>query len=315
MLHRIALLLLILCLSTAAYARSGGSMGGGGFRSHSSGSSFGGGRSSSPSFGGGSGFGGGSSSGGWYGSRTYFVPVPIGGSRSGNFDSTWLWVLVLVAILIAFVYLASKRAQPRPGMPSHSRPSSTIWTARVQFGIQTQAWGLVDHLDDIARKAQTTDAQGLHALLTKSVGAIRPFVDNVEYTATELKKTKDPIEAEQQFGRWTGAARSSYNREVVRADRFGVQEEQREIATDGIHDEDGQLAVAEFFVLTIVIGLRELDVVHQFPKGQPTKILESLAQITTSELLALEIIWTPASKSDAMSRDDLETTFPDLVAL
>ncbi len=312
MLHRIALLLLIVCVSTAAYARSGGSMGGGSFRGRSGGSSFGGGSSSgsfsSPTFGGGS------------STRFVPVPVPIGGSRYYGYGygggssggGGWLVLLFLVVIIVVIVIVARRSRRSGGGGGGGESAEDKIQTARLQLGLQMQAWPLVDRLDALARSANTSDSNGLANMLVQSLAAIRHYLFNIEYAAAEQKSAMEPIEAERQFGRWTGEARLSYDREVVRSDKFGVQEQQREVATDGIHDEDGQLAVAEFFVVTLVVATRgfALPLVHNNADLQA--VLTALAGLTGSDLVALEIIWSPASKSDAMSREDMETTFPAL---
>ncbi len=310
MLRRIALLLLILCFSTAAYARSGGSMGGGSFRSRSGGSSFGsgggGGSFSSPSYGSGGG-----------GTRFMPIPVPIGGSRyygpsygygGSSGGGGWIVLLILVGIIVIVVVVA-RRSRRRDGQ---SGGDDGIQTSRVQFGIQMQAWPLVERLEAIARNADTSDSGGLQNMLVQSLATIRHYVYNIEFGAAEQKPAMNPLEAERQFGRWTGEARLSYDREVVRADRFGVQEQQKEVATDGLHDEDGQLAVAEFFVVTLVLATRSFTLPTLTNVAEVQMLLGQLAGLTASDLVALEIIWSPAAKSDAMSRDDMETTFPAL---
>ena len=40
--------------------------------------------------------------------------------------------------------------------------------------------------------------------------------------------------------------------------------------------------------------------------------LTSLRAASLGDLVALEVVWTPDSKSDAMARDDMESRFPAL---
>lgn len=319
MLRRVALMLVILCLSTAAYARSGGSMGGGSFKSRSSGSSsrgsssFGGGSRSfsSPSFGGGG------------GTRFVPVPVPIGGPRyygspysspgSSSSSGGWIILLVIVGLIIVVVIVARRsKANRADGGTGDGDTRDLMQTGRVQLGIQMQAWSLTERLEAIARSAHTEDPEGLRTMLVQSLAAIRRVVDNVEFGAAEQKAPVAPLEAERQFGRWTGEARLSYDREVVRADKFGVQDQQREVATDGIRDEDGQLAVAEFFVVTLVLATRSFTLPPLRNPADVQNVLTAISGLTASDLAALEIVWSPAAKSDAMSREDMETTFPAL---
>ena len=296
----------VCCLAGTATARSGGSMGGGSFRSSSRSSSshsFGGG-SSRPSF-------PSSSYGG-----TRYVPIPIGGRSygygygyGGAYGATGsVWpLLVLLLIVLAVAGYFFWRARMRRG---GQRVAASMVTARAMFGVQTTAWGLVDRLDAIARSGQSAGDAALHTLLLQSLAALRHQTAAIGWAGAESQTLPSALEAERQFGRWTGQARLSYDREVVRADRFGVQTTEREAATDGIHDEDGQLAVPEFFVVTLVVAARSLSLPPLRTARDLEPVLTTLAGISASDLVALEVVWTPASRSDAMSREDMETTFP-----
>ena len=41
-------------------------------------------------------------------------------------------------------------------------------------------------------------------------------------------------------------------------------------------------------------------------------LLEQLAAFATDNLVALEVVWSPAAQSDAMARDDMTSRYPGL---
>lgn len=312
----IACFAVLFVLASPALARSGGSMGG----SHFGGSSRSSGGSHSFGGSGGSSWGGGSSS--WGGGGTRYVPVPVrsygygyggGYSSGGGSFFSFLFFVIVVIIIIAVIVAARRRRQGNSSSSYTPREvEDRVRVARVMLGVQAQAWPLVEKLDTIAKNANTSTPDGLQHVLIQTLAAIRRFETNVDYGAVEQKLPQQSVDAERQFAQWTGEARLTYDREVVRADKFGLHEEEREVKTDGIHDEDGQLAVHEYFAVVLVLATRQLTLPPLAKSADLPVLLTALAGIAVDDLVALEVIWTPDSKSDAMSREDLESRFAQL---
>ena len=295
-------------------------MGGRGSFSRGS-SSFGGGGSRS--------FGGGSSSSGssWGGSgRTTYVPVPIpmgprygynsyGGGRTSSDAGITIFAIICGGIALVFVivviYTVYKQYRRKNGEDDDT-DSDTVRVARITLGIQEQAWPLVDRLHALAEHVDVDTAQGRHQLLGRTVAMTHKYLANIEFGALEQSKLLPPLEAERQFGRWSGEARLTYDRETVRADELGVQTETREVATDGIRDEDGQLAVHEYFVLVIVVAHRGPALPSLTRAADIDQVVGTLAAMSGRDLIAVEIVWSPDARSDAMDRDDMETRFAQL---
>lgn len=295
-----------------AWARSGGSMGGG-FRSSGSRSS-GGFRSS----GGSSSSGGGwrSSSGG--GTRYVPVPVPMGGgyrygpsygSSSGSAFGAVVVLLLIGGVVVAVIIFARRQQK-------QTEVARALTVVHYDFGVQQIARDIQDKLEALAARVDVSTSEGLRDMLAAVARELRRRQEHIEFGAVELKPPLPPPEAEQQFNRWTDDVRSKYGREVVRADRLGVQRQQKEIATDGIHDEDGQLAVAEYFVVSVVVAARNVQFPAQLTSAQQLdEVLGMLASIPAHQLEAAEIVWSPASQSDAMDREDMALRYPALSVL
>ncbi len=316
--------------SATSWARSGSSFGGG-FRSSSrSSSSFGG--SSSRSFGSsssGSSFGGGSSSPS-YGGGTRYVPIPVpvggygysrpyyGGYRSygstGGFFGALSVILIFIVIIIIImvlrrIWMRGKQAVGNAVTERNERCDVTL----LQFGVQMQARSIQDRLEQLADKIDPSSEEGLAYALRTLAQELMQYQENVEYVAVQAQTKLALAKAQDQFELWAQNERAKYNREVIRGQAGGARRQQKEWQTDGIRDEDGQLAVAEFFVISLVLASRTwTPPSYVNDSAEMQALLEQLAAFATDNLVALEVVWSPAAQSDAMARDDMTSRYPGL---
>lgn len=317
-----------------SWARSGGSFGGG-FRSSSrssssSSSSRSFGSSSSRSFGssssGSSSFG--SSSGSSYGGTRYVpVPVPVGGysrpyygggyrsyGSSGSFVGALTAIIVFVVIIIVILvlrrmWLRGKQAVGEAVAERADRCDVTL----IQFGVQMLARPIQDKLEKLADKIDASSEEGLAYALRVLGQELTEHQENVEYVAVQVQAKLALAKAQDQFELWAQNERAKYNREVVRGQAGGTRRQQKEWKTDGIRDEDGQLAVAEYFVISLVLASRNWTPPAYINDGaELMALLEQLSAFKTDDLVALEVVWSPAAQSDAMSRDDMTSRYPTL---
>ncbi len=318
------LCVLALCAPTFAWARSGGSMGGG-FRSSSrsfggsSSRSFGGSssRSSSPSYGGSS-----------YGGTRYVpIPIPIGGGYGGGYGyggggyyrtssggGGIFMVLIIIVVFAGGVYLLVRWQASRKGKAEDE--ADKLIVGRYDFGVQALARDMQDRLEAMAARVDTSSSEGLAAMLREVALELRRHIEHVAFASAELQGALARESAEQQFLMIAGDARSQYGREIVRADQQGVRRQQKEVATDGIRDEDGQLSMAEFFVVTVIVAVRGVKLVARVDDAQQVQqALATLSAIPAVSLEAVEVVWSPASKSDAMDRDDMALRYPRLMSV
>lgn len=309
---------IVLAGSGSAWARSGGSMGGG-FRSRSMPSfsrsapvpSF---RPSyAPSFA--------------PTPRYIPIPVPVGGGYGGGYGygrsygyspgSSWggvvffLIILVIVGAVILVSVLKKRKQQ------AVADKANQVDVFRIELGVQAQARSIQERFERMAENAETDSEAGLASLLREVALSLRRQVQAIEYGAVTRVGALAFGTAQQQFGQWAGDARAKYNREIVRADAMGLRKEQKEAATrDELHDEDGEFAVAEFFVVTLVLGLRGVVLGTSVNDARELEaLLEQLSRITAEQMVAVEVIWSPASLSDSMARSDMQLRYPELFAI
>lgn len=338
----IALAAMVLTTVSVAWARSGGSFRGGGFRSSSSSSS-----SSSRSFGSSSSsrsFGSSSPSSSYrptpsYGG-THFVPVPVSGSTyyfgaprpyrsytsyhsygsGGSLFGSIMALLVVGVIFFVIVWIIIAVVRARRRSVENQGGGDVGWVGNehcdvwlMQFGVQMQAREIQDTLEAMASKIDPDSEDSLSYALRTMAQHLQDKLEFIEYAAVRGTEKMPMAKAEDQFQLWSGNERAKFNREIVRADSGGVRHQQKEMKTDGIRDEDGQLAVAEFFVVSVVLAVRGMAFVRQIHNSSELVTnLEKMGTVTGGQLVALEVVWSPAARSDAMGREDMEGRYPEL---
>lgn len=251
------------------------------------------------------------------------VPVPVGVGYGGAAPATYSYgpssdsgfgaaLPLLIFIVILIVVVIAVRRSRKGGTGSTTGDNQADVTV-LQLGILHAARDLQDVLEQLAAGAASGTEEALAAALSGAVANIQSRTEYIEY-AYGIRQSKLSLpKAEEQFMWLAQNERAKYNREVLRVDSKGTQTQQKEWKTDGIRDEDGQLAVHEFFVVTILVASRD----RPFPPlvqntAQVEEALDALSKIDAAHLVALEVIWSPSARSDAMGRDDLESRYPEL---
>jgi uncharacterized membrane protein len=286
-------LVLVALVADEALARSGGSSGGSRFRS-SSGGGWGGGSS----WGGGSGYRG----GGHYGGGFYFF----------GFGIPWQLIVavIVVAVIGSIVQNLKKKAAEATRVYrlrfAMEMPGGRPWEALEQV-VRGARRGR--HGDDLA--AQCRDV----ALFLRRQG---DKVTHACIAGDGLRLGFD--QAEATFNALSGESRRAFNREVLRIEDGGhVRETKREVdGLDGLHDEDGDFGINEFFAVTLVVALRGRDSALKTPLSTQADLeamLARLSSVTEEEVMACEVVWEPAAESDALTSDDMLVTYPELTRL
>lgn len=331
------LLALVLACVPAQAQSTGGSFGGGNFGSGGggSGSSSGGGGGGSwggGSTGGGGSWGGGSRRGGYTGAGTSRDYRPSGGTRAvrrgggGRLGTVGIVGVVCVGVvfgLVVVVMIVRGARMKLPtgqhpgggGGPSPSGPAvgsytgpNAMYVHRLSIGIDWRSRAQVqDTLKRLAETGDTSSPQGLANLLRESVLALRRSEMGWLYVARENLGSFAPQQAEQRFQQLATQMRASFRHEVVRAASGGVHSE--DAPEMRAHPNEGQGTVV---VHLIVVARRPLHMSPQPDAGQIRAALDARAALTADQLVALEVVWSPAAENDRMSTAELEQNYPDM---
>lgn len=319
--------------SSAAAQGTGGSFGGSNFGSGDGTSS-----------GGGSGGGGnwGSGGGNWGGGSSYErreqryqgagasdgyrpsggaqpTPTAVSGAPLGTFG---MLVVIgftgLFGVVIVTMIVRGKRMQlpvgahPNGGVASSSMSvysgPNAMHVQRLSLGIDWRSRRDVqDALKALAETGNTSSPEGLAHLLREAVITLRRAEMGWLYVARENLGSFAPQRAEERFRQLATEMRASFQHEIVRSDagalRANSAPEMR------AHPNEGAGTV----VVHLIIASRKAIAMGTLLDAQQIRAaLDACGALSKHELVALEVVWSPAAENDRMSTAELEQNYPDM---
>jgi uncharacterized membrane protein len=294
---------------TAAFAgpRSGGSFGGRpGFRVPS-----GGGFSRpgySPGYNSGRGYYGGGG-----GSHFFFFPsFGWGYGGGGGFGS--LMTIMVVGLGVVMVMRVLRRNQV--GRSWAGRDDDEVEQApdrayiyKIQLGLGRSARDLQNRLGRFAAEGDTSSESGLAALLQQTALELMREKDAIRYASVDASGPMSMTNGETKMNAVALSERSRFQVERVRGADGNVRRSEAAPAASS--------EALEYLVVTLIVASRQ-PIVQTTEVSDPASLqglLGELGGVPGNVLLGLEVIWTPADAEDAMTKDDLITTYPELRSL
>ncbi|MEG5056492.1 DUF1517 domain-containing protein [Microcoleus sp. A2-C5] len=294
----------------ALAARSGGRMGGGSFRAPAR--SYSSPTRNAPSGGGyypggyGGGFGGG------FGFPFLLPFFGFGGGFGGLFS-------ILIFISIAnFLVQSFRRAGNSTDQLGNSVPTTTVSVARLQVGLLAEARGLQAELDSLARTADTDTAVGRAQVLQESTLAMLRHPEYWVYAGADSMQTRLEA-AEAKFNQFSLAERSKFTEETLSNYNNQLRQAGSSNILPGLQ-ENGALvasdldsAPGEFIVVTVIVGTQgKLELPSVKNSEDLRQALRQIGGVSSEQLLAVEVLWTPQANGDTLTSDDMLAGYPDL---
>lgn len=265
------------------------------------------------------------------GSGSHFIFVPgwgwgghYGYGHSGGGLLGTLVVLAAVAIGASMLMRAVRRSRAAgPGGgglsalfgPSSSRDDESLvlqgraYVYKLQIALGRSARGIQDRLATFAAQGDTSSEAGLASLLQQSALAFMRYRDSIRYAAADARGPMSLTNAETAMNAVALAERSRFQVERVRV-ADGRAERSDTPA------EEGKEAL-ELVVVTMLAATR--TPLERFravsTADELVALLTELGSVSSSGLLALDVIWTPADANDSMTETDVMTTYPELRSL
>lgn len=313
------LLLLVACgISMPVIAQdTGGSFGGGDFGGGGGGGSdFGGGGSD---FGSGSWGGGGSD--GWSGTASDAgTAVNLGAGVSscmGLRGCSSLACPLGIFILLALIRNGSKTFR------GIGAPNATSWNqigqpqqlhnqmdvSAIMIAIDWRARAEIQaSLQSIAQAGNTGTSAGLATMLHETVVAVRRVELAWLYSGCVNARPAHASQAEAQFRGVASEMRTRFKKELVR--NVGGQASTQNTPEMTAKEHEGQGVV----VVTIVVAARREipDISRATDANELKNVMRSFGALSAADLVALEVIWSPAAENDRMSTSELEQFYPEL---
>ncbi|QFZ90978.2 DUF1517 domain-containing protein [Synechococcus elongatus] len=289
---------LTLSAAQSAWAARGGRIGGGSFSAPSRSFS-----SPSRSFSGG---GGGYYRGGGGFGFPFVLPFFFGGG-GGLFG-----FLVMIAIA-GFLLRAFQNAGGGDGNNARLAPvsNSQVAIAQVQVGLLAGARSLQSDLEALAMRANTNSKTGLANVLQETTLALLRHPEYWAYGSAEAQRVTWGT-AENAFNRLTLMERSKFSGEGISNVDGQVQ---RSTRTATAIDPLSQ-APAEYIVVTLLVAAAiKLNLPALNSTTDLQLALRQIGAIGSDNLLAVEVLWSPDSETESLTREDLMANYPDLRVL
>jgi uncharacterized membrane protein len=276
-----------------SWAARGGRIGGGSFRAPSMPRSY----NSGGAYRGGGGFGGG-----------FGFPfiIPIFGFGGGGLFG-FLILMAIVGVLVNAVRGGGGGALSGGGPRAPIAPATgPVSILQLQVGLLASAKDLQADLRRLAASADTSTSSGLQRVLQDTTLALLRHPELWVYAHAESGQV--PFQAaETTFNRLSMTERSKLQAEVtsnVGGQRSGSS------AGGSVGDAD---ATSDFIVVTVLAACRSRMTLRGTDTAQElSETLRVLGSVSSSELMALEVIWQPEGAGDVLSSEELITNYPDL---
>ncbi|MEM6451529.1 MAG: DUF1517 domain-containing protein [Cyanobacteria bacterium P01_D01_bin.105] len=301
----LAALLIFSQADGALAARSGGRIGGGSFRAPSRTYSAPRTRAPAGGYGGGYGYG--------YGGGGFGFPFILPFVGFGGFGG--LFGVFLTIALVNFVVRSFRSA----GIGSEDygdtySANPTVSVARLQVGLLAQARELQEDLNRLATAADTSNSAGLSKVLQETTLSLLRHPEYWAYADAESDQTK-LLAAEQAFNQLAIAERSKFIGETLSNVNAQIAQSQpkKNINSTGELAEAGLEAPGEYIVATILVASQnKLKLPNISAEDDVRKAINQIGAISSDQLMALEVFWTPQVSGETLTADELIAEYPNL---
>lgn len=249
--------------------------------------------------------GGGYYPGGGFGFPFLFPLFGFGGGFGG------LFTLLMVFAIANFVINSFRRVGAEDGsLPMAASSNPPVSVAKLQVGLLAEARSLQDDLNRMALSADTGSSAGLAKLLQETTLSLLRHPDYWVYAANEDKQTR-LLSAEQEFNRYTLAARSAFTEETLSNVNSQITQSSPKATLPGQVDDFA--TPGEYILATLVVAAQgKLDLPDIRSTEDLRRALGQMGAIASDDLLAVEVLWTPQQSGETLSADEMIAEYPHL---
>ena len=294
-----ALFFTIIFHAQPSQAASGGRIGGGSFRT-----------SPSPSIPRSGGYGGSTGSYGGYGFRGGGIGfpflLPIFGFGGGGLFG--LLILMSIVGLIVNTLRGSVNSYSTNNIINEQKSEySLVQITQVQIGLLAKAKNLQKELRDLAQSADTNTASGLQKVLQDSTLSLLRQPDLWVYANLETGVVPF-TNAEQTFNRLSINERSKLSAEITtNISGINLSSEETKIPAGMSASNSEYIAVTILLATKKKFNLKQTSTCEELRES-----LRTIGSVSSSDIIATEIIWQPEGEGESLNQEDLLTGYPHL---
>jgi uncharacterized membrane protein len=212
-------------------------------------------------------------------------------------------LLICLALVLTFTGNKNDRATDAgdPEDPGDVTVLRVVVDWRERQFIQRQ-------LDDIARNADARSAPGLVRMLHEATAVLRRARGTWLYAGIVNAEPMRAPEADAWFEQHAEDAHTRFREVLIR--NAGSATAARATGESDARTEEGEGLV----VITLIVAARGhlLDFQDLADAEQVRRCLESLGNLTSAALIAIELVWSPAAKNERVSSAELTRLYPDM---
>lgn len=215
-------------------------------------------------------------------------------------------------MVVRSIRRASRRSLP-PGndYDEYDDVSASVdrsYVYKVQLGLGRSGRGVQKRLEEFASTGDTSSEAGLAELLRQTALELMREKDAIRYSLVEAS---GPFSLTNGESKMNGAALAERSRFQIERVRGADGQMRRSDAAATVGSE-----VLEYLVVTVLVATRTpLGFDKADDRRAVEAVLAELGTVAASNLLGLEVIWTPADPDDSLTETDLMTTYPEMRSL
>ena len=239
-----------------------------------------------------------------------------GGGGGGGFGFGGIFGLLIILGIVVLVgrvllrNLAAARRDRLDDSPSASLGGNRYAVVKCQLALLSTARSLQRDLQTSANAATTDTVAGLGAALQDVVMALMRHSDYWRYATVQVQHAATLDDAERTFNQVVGQERAKLTEELT-VNVEGVR--RRASASERAPSNE----VGQYLVVTLIVatGYPEFTA-YQTPSPKDLEAtLQRLGTLLSSDLLALEVMWSPENPDDTLTEDELIAEYPELSGL
>jgi uncharacterized membrane protein len=224
-----------------------------------------------------------------------------------------LLIILGIVVLVGRVLLknlAAARRDRSSGSPSGILGGERYAVVKCQLALLSTARSLQRELQTYASTGSTDTVAGLASALQEVAMALMRHSDYWRYGVVQVQPASTLDDAERAFNQVVSQERAKLSEELtVNVDGVRRQAPQSERTSS---NEVGQYLVVSLIVAS---GYPEFAA-YQTPSPKDIEsTLQRFSTLLTSDLLAVEVMWSPENPDDSLTEDELIAEYPELSAL
>ncbi|KAL6146739.1 hypothetical protein ACLB2K_057416 [Fragaria x ananassa] len=237
-------------------------------------------------------------------SRHYYAPptyhstaAPTSSSWSENAGKAVVGFVILLAVMLCLgiMWDCYTEAEKREGKLS---------VLKLQVGLMGEARSLQRELNRITETANTSTSEGLSDVLKGATTALLCNLDHCISSYSSVIRKSEIYDAETCFNQFSEEEADKFDDvTLVNLNSFKAHSEIQ--SPDEIDK--------EYTVVTILVatdGVLKLPTING--TRDLTKALQKLGAISSSKIMAVEVLWTPQQENDTLTQRELLKGYPDL---